>query len=67
MQVMAALDRLVAKSLAAVEAGNSTLRYRLLGSVRVHSAEKLRASGEADTWRLGRIPRTSAWQLGIST
>jgi predicted ATPase/DNA-binding winged helix-turn-helix (wHTH) protein len=49
MQVVDAIDSLVAKSLASAETGHPTLRYRLLDSARVYAAEKLRASGEADS------------------
>jgi predicted ATPase/DNA-binding winged helix-turn-helix (wHTH) protein len=47
-RVIAAVDSLVAKSLASAEIGQPTIRYRLLDSVRVYAAEKLRESGEAN-------------------
>jgi non-specific serine/threonine protein kinase len=47
-KVIDVLERLVDKSLVAVEPGAEAMRYRLPETVRQYGEEKLRASGEAD-------------------
>ncbi|MFZ6648600.1 ATP-binding protein [Undibacterium sp. TJN25] len=49
MAVAAAIDSLVAKSLASAETGAAGPGYRLLESARIYAAEKLRLSGETDS------------------
>lgn len=49
MAVAEVIDSLVAKSLASAEKGAIGMGYRLLESVRIYAAEKLRLDGESDS------------------